>query len=41
MDAHNILSEKLSGFWKDRSCTTAVLKITEHIRLPIDAKLLY
>jgi len=36
MDAHNILSEKQSGFWKNRSCTTAVLKITEDIRLQMD-----
>jgi len=36
MDAHNILSEKQSGFRKNRSCTTAVLKITEDIRLQMD-----
>jgi len=36
MDAHNILSEKKSGFRKNRTCTTAVLKITEDIRLQMD-----
>jgi len=36
MDAHNILSEKQSGFRKKRSCTTAVLKITVDIRLQMD-----
>jgi len=36
MDAHNILSEKQSGFRKNRSCTTPVLKITEDIILQMD-----
>jgi len=36
MGAHNILSEKPSGFWKNRSCTTADLKITEDIRLQME-----
>jgi len=36
MDAHNVLSEKQSGFRKNRSCTTAVLKISEDIRLQTD-----
>jgi len=42
MDAHNILSETQFGFRKNRSCTTADVKITEDIRLKwIDAILLY
>jgi len=36
MDAHNVLSEKHSGFRKNNSCTTAVLKITEDIGLQMD-----
>jgi len=36
MDPHNILSENQSGHRKNRSCTTAIIKITEDIILQMD-----